>query len=251
MSDQAAAPPVDSTPALGQWERIADTFIAPSKTFADIRRNASWWMPWIIISLLVTAYAFTVQQKVGWTQVYENMLHQNPKAMQRLQQAPPDRVAAATAISIKATQYSFYAQPILLLLIGLITSAVLWGTLNFGFGGRAKFGEVYAVWFYASLPMALVAILAIITLYSGLDPGTFNIKNPIGTNLGYYLSSDSPQWLIALLSSIDVLKIWTAVLLTIGCAKVAQIKKSSAAIAVFGWWILIILIGTTFAAFTG
>lgn len=251
MSDPAAAPPVDSTPALSQWERVADTFIAPSKTFADIRRSASWWMPWIIISLLVTAYAFTVQQKVGWAQVYENVLRQNPKAMERLQQAPPDRVAATTNISIKATQYSFYAQPILLLLVGLVTSAVLWGTLNFGFGGRARFGEVYAVWFYASLPMALVAILAIITLYSGLDPGTFNIKNPIGTNLGYYLSSDSPQWLIGMLSSIDVLKIWTALLLTIGCAKVAQIKKSSAAIAVFGWWILLILIGTGFAAIMG
>lgn len=251
MSDRAAVLPIDSAPALSQLERVVDTFIAPGKTFADIRRSASWWLPWIIIALLVTAYAFTVQQKIGWTQVYENVLHQSPKAMEQMQQAAPDRIAAARSIAIKSTEYTFYAQPILLLIVGLVIAGVLWGTVNFGFGGSAKFGQVYAVWFYASLPMALVAILAIITIYSGLDPSTFNIKNPVGTNLGYYLSNDSPQWLIALLSSVDVLKIWTAALLTIGCAKVAQIKKSSAAIAVFGWWILMILIGAGFAAAMG
>lgn len=251
MSDQAAVPPIDSAPALSQWERVLNTFIAPSKTFTDIRRNASWWLPWLITSIMVVAFAFTLQQKVGWSQVYGNILKHSPKAMERLQQAPPDRVATAMNVGTKATEISFFAQPVLLLLSSLLIAAVLWGTVNYIFGGRAKFGQIYAVWFYASLPMTLIAILAIITLYSGLDPSTFYLKNPVGTNIGYYLSSDSPQWLVTMLSSVDVLKIWTAVLLTIGCARVAQIKKSSAAIAVFGWWVLFILAAVATAAITG
>lgn len=244
-------PPADTAPPLSQIERVVDTFIAPEKTFTDIRRNASWWLPWLITSIVVIAFAFTVQQKVGWSQVYTNILKQNAKAMKSIQNAPPDRVATAMTIGTKATQISFFAQPILALLVGLIIALILWGTVNYAFGGRSTFGQMYAVWFYASLPMTLIALLAILTLFVGLDPSTFNLKNPVGTNLGYYLSSDSPQWLINLLTSVDVIKIWTAILATIGCARVGQIKKSNAAIAVFGWWILIILGSTAFAAIAG
>lgn len=248
MPDQAAFSPVNSATSLNQWQRVVNLFIAPDKTFLDIRHNTSWWLPWIITSILILAFAFTVQQKVGWSQVYTNMLSHNPKAMQRIQQAPPDRVAATMSIGTKATEISFFAQPILILIGGFIIAVVLWGTLNFLFGAQARYGEILSVWFYSALPMALLAILAIITLYSGLDPSTFYVKNPVGTNIGYYLSSDTPRWLVTLLTSVDVLKIWTAVLLTIGCAKVARIKKGYTAVAVFGWWIIIILVSIGFTA---
>ncbi len=251
MSDQAAVPPVESAPGLSQWERVFDTFIAPVKTFTDIRRNTSWWLPWLILSILAIALAFTVQQQVGWSQIYHNMLQQNPKAMEQLQKASTGHAAEMINVGTKATEISVFAEPLLLLLAGLVISAVLWGTLNFVFGGHARFGQVYAVWFYASLPLALMSLLAIISLYSGLDPGSFNLKNPVGTNIGYYLPSDSPHWLAALLASADVLKIWTAVLLTVGCAIVAQIKRSRAAIAVFGWWFLFIILSVGSAALTG
>ena len=39
--------------ALSQMERVVDTFVAPTKTFADIRRNASWWLPFLL-SILVS-----------------------------------------------------------------------------------------------------------------------------------------------------------------------------------------------------
>lgn len=251
IPNQAPAPPLDSAPALSQIERVVDAFIAPSKTFTDIRRSASWWLPWLIAAIFGLAFIFTVQHQVGWMQVVQNALHQNPKAMARLQQLQPDRAAAAIAMQAKITSITVYILPVSLLLVALIGAAILWGTVNFGFGGHAKFSQMYAVWFYATLPLVITSILGIITLFAGLDPSTFNIRNPVGTNIGYYLSADSQRWLIKLLTSVDVLKIWTAILLTIGCAKVAQIKKSSAAIAVFGWWIIGILISTAFVAIFG
>ena len=30
---------------LSQTERVVDTFLAPTKTFADVLRSASWWLP--------------------------------------------------------------------------------------------------------------------------------------------------------------------------------------------------------------
>ena len=40
--------PEASTKPLSQAERVVDTFIAPSKTFTDILRSSSWWLPWLI-----------------------------------------------------------------------------------------------------------------------------------------------------------------------------------------------------------
>jgi hypothetical protein len=32
-------------PGLSQVERVVDTFVASSKTFTDILRSTSWWLP--------------------------------------------------------------------------------------------------------------------------------------------------------------------------------------------------------------
>jgi hypothetical protein len=85
-----------------------------------------------------------------------------------------------------------------------------------------------------------------------MQSDSFNIKNTVGTNIGYFLQGGgSPQWLITLLSSVDIFAIWAAILLTIGISMVAGIKRSSAAIIVFGWWAIYVLGQTAIAAITG
>jgi hypothetical protein len=104
------------------------------------------------------------------------------------------------------------------------------------------------VWMYGTLPFLIQGTLGIITLFAGLDADSFNLKNPVGTNVGYYLPLDAPQWLVALASSFDVLTIWVLILLTIGCAIVAKTKRSTAAVAVWGWWFVITLVKVVSAA---
>jgi|SRR5579875_3634892 len=251
MSDAMTIPNAESTAGLSQIERVVDTFVAPSKTFADIRRNASWWLPWLLAVIVGLGFSFSVQSRVGWAQAYDNIVRQNPKQTQRFNQMTPEQAAAAKKIAVISTQISAYAFPVLGLILAAIIAGILMITINFGFGGRASFGQLYAVYYYAGLPMLLKYVLAIITLYAGLDPAAFNMQNPVGTNLGYYISTIAPHWLVTLGSSIDVFSIWTAILLIIGCATVGQVKKSSAALAVIGWWVILIVIEVVAAAFMG
>jgi hypothetical protein len=123
-----------------------------------------------------------------------------------------------------------------------IAATGLLATLNFALGGHAKFSQVFAMWLYATLPFVIQGILAIVTIFAGLDPDSFNLKNPVGTNVGYFLPMDSPKWLMAFGTAMDVLTIWVLILLTIGCAIVGKMKTSTAAVAVWGWWILITLV---------
>lgn len=248
MSDATMVPNADSPTGLSQIERVVDTFVAPSKTFEDIRRSASWWMPWLIAVLIGLAFTFSVQSKVGWGQVYDNILHQNTKAMQRFNQMTPEQATATKAMSAKITEISSFAFPVIGLIVTAIIAAVLMATINFGFGGKSTFGQMFAMYYYATLPMVLKYLLAIITLFAGLDPTTFNIQNPIGTNIGYYLPIGSPHWMVALGTTVDIFNIWTAVLLILGCAAVGRIKKSSAATAIIGWWVLLTVLKVGAAA---
>ena len=98
------------------------------------------------------------------------------------------------------------------------------------------------MWLYATLPFVIQGILGIVTIFAGLDADSFNLKNPVGTNVGYFLPMDSPKWLMAFGTSMDILTIWVLILLTIGCAIVGKMKTGTAAVAVWGWWIVITLV---------
>jgi hypothetical protein len=247
MSDSLAN--AEASTPLSEVERVIDTFIAPSKTFNDILRSASWWLPWLLGVLVTMGYSAAIQQKIGWDKTYSNILqHSSETQQERFAQLSPDQQARQKAVASSFTKYIVWASPVLGLLFTAIAAGLLLMTLNFGLGGRATFGQLFAVWMYATLPWLIQGILATVVLFAGLDPDAFNLKNPVGTNLGYYLPSDWPQWLIAFGTSIDLLTIWVLVLVAIGCAIVAKTKLSTTVMAVMGWWVLITLAKVGIAA---
>ncbi len=253
MSNLEVQPAPETAAGLTQWQRVGNTFAAPSKTFEDIKRgNRSWWLPFLIAIALGYLLFAAITLRIGWTQVAENAIHFNPKSEARLAQAPD----AQRAMIMKITQYSmegaFLASPLLLLIFALVTAGVLTGTVNFIFGGRARFQSVFAVWFYASLPGSIKALLGGVVIFAGLAPDSFNLKNFAPTNLGAFLNPlDTSAALYNLASALDVTTIWYLALMSIGLATVAGVKRGSGYIAVFGWWALIVLVGVGWAAAFG
>lgn len=251
MNDIVAVEGQAGEPGLSQVARVVDTFVAPSKTFTDILRNSTWWLPYLLGALLGLLFAYAILNKVGLPTLVDGVVHHSKTLEDTLANATP-----ADAAKIRGrieTQFKFsYLGPVLGLLSGLICGGVLLATANFVFGGKAKYKQMLAVWFYASLPLVLFYLLVIISIYAGLGGDQFDVQNAIGTNIGYYLTgTDLPHWLVTLLSAVDVFAIWAAVLMTIGVSIVAGIKRSSAAIIVFGWWILFTLLKVAGSAISG
>jgi hypothetical protein len=128
----------------------------------------------------------------------------------------------------------------------------LWGTINFLFGGKAKYGSIFAVWMYATLPGIIKALLGTAVIFTGVAPESFNINNFSPTNPAAFLDPiETNKALYALASSLDVITIWTLVLLGMGTAIVAGVKRNSGYIAVFGWWAIFVLIGVGWNAAFG
>src|SRR4051812_6112577 len=93
-----ALPPSDSnTSPLSEPGRIINTFIAPSKTFTDLRRSAAWWGPLLVTVLVGLAFVYTVDKKITFRKVTDNQIAMSPKATQRMEQMNPVDREQATA----------------------------------------------------------------------------------------------------------------------------------------------------------
>jgi Yip1 domain len=246
----AAVPPAQpSQPGLSEPARIVNTFVAPSKTFLDIRQNASWWVPLLLMSIFAIAFGVTLDKKVGYDQIAHNTLSKSS----RFEQAPADQQAQQLKITAAILKYSSYASPIFILFFAVITTLVLWGTFNFGFAAEVSFGQAMAIVMYGWLPNVVSSILAMVSVYFG-NPEGFRMESPVGTNPGYYMDPHTTsKFVLAALSSFDVIGLWIVALIGIGFAMNAKKKLSTGTAigVVAAWYFLVKLIGAGFAAMQG
>ena len=253
MSDVQVQAVGEQAPGLSQWQRVSNIFTAPSKTFEDIKRgNRSWWLPFLILAVVGYVLFAAVNAKIGMQQVVDNQIHMNPAQEEKLAQAPPEQREMSQKISLYITEGIFIANPVLILVIISVGSLVLWGTINFIFGGKAKYGSIFAVWMYTGIPGVIKVLLGVAVIFAGTAPESFNIRNYAPTNIGAFLSpADTNKALYALATALDAITIWSLILAGIGTAIVAGTKRSSGYIAVFGWWAILVLIGVGWAAIVG
>src|SRR5579863_5061704 len=178
MSDLGVQPTADVTAGLSQMQRLSNTFTSPSKTFEDIKRgNKSWWLPFLILAVVGYIFFAAVATKITMQTVMENQIRMDPKAQERMDQLTPDQRATTTRIQLIVTQAIFIATPVVVLAVVACGSLVLWGTINFGFGGKATYGGIFVVWIFASLPSIVKTLLGTAVIFAGAAPETFNIKN--------------------------------------------------------------------------
>jgi hypothetical protein len=253
MSETEVQIAAEEAPGLSQLQRVVNTFTAPSKTFEDIKRgNRSWWMPLILLAVVGYLFFAVVATQIGMKQVTDNQIHLNPQQEERMAQASPEQREMIEKFSMYATEGVFVAMPVFVLGGLALAALILMATINFGFGGRAKYSSVLAVCFYTSLPSIIKSLLGIVVIYAGVAPESFNIKNFAPTNIGAFLNPmETNKALYSFATSLDVIQIWSMVLLGIGLAAVAGVKRNSGYIAVFGWWVIIVLFGVGMAAIMG
>lgn len=234
---------------LNEVERVVDTFIAPTKTFTDILRSASWWLPFVLLVLVTLATTIVVDKQVGFQRVAENQIHQNPKQEERFNQLTEEQKTTQLRSAAGIYRYVSYASFLLVLIFVGIFALIYWASFNFGLGTRTTYGQMFAVWMYASLPKLIVGLLTIVVLLFSGSADSYNTQNPVGTNPAYYMPDAAP-WLRAFLSFFDIISFWQLALLILGTAIVAKVSRGKAAAVVLGWWAFGLLLSVGIAAAT-
>lgn len=251
MSTTPAPPAAPEQAPLSEAGRIINTFIAPSKTFLDLKRKttwASWVAPWLLITVMTIVYASVVGQKVGFDQVLENNLSASPKQAEQLEKLPAEQRAQQMKISLAFTKGISYGFFLLILIGAVIVAGLLMATYNFGVGAEIPFKTALAIVMYSSLVGTITDILAMVSLFAGSDPEGFFIQNPIATNPAYFMKPGEAPVLYTVAATFNVVTIWKWLLYAIGFSCVSKMSKGTTLAVCFGWFILISLIGIGFAA---
>jgi hypothetical protein len=234
-------------PPLSEPQRLINTFIAPSKTFEDLKRNSSWWVPWLLSGVFSLLLGIVAVQKLDMMQMVRERTEQSPSAQRRMEQLTPQQREQALALQASITKVTFYLLPLFTLIGGLIVSAVLMAIFNFIMGGEVPFGRALAIAFYAGVPGILGTILLTVSLLVSSDPNTINFNtNPMPTNPGFFMDPTGNKFIYGLASGIDIFRLWWVVLLGLGFAVASSNRKpktGTAIATVAVLYFIVVLIG--------
>jgi len=214
-----AAPTMAPEPAgsgLSEPQRLINTFLAPKKTFEDLKRNARWWAPWAISAVFTLIFAIAVVQKVDMVRFAQQQNERSPAQQRRLEGLTPEQRQQGLAIQATVTKVIFYAWPVVILLGGMLFAAILMGVFNFVLAAEVSFGRALGVVFYSFFPWNLATILLTISLLVSADPNSIDLNNPMPTNPGFFLDPLGNKFLYTIASSLDIFRIWALILLGIG-----------------------------------
>lgn len=249
------AAPEPGGPALSEPQRLINIFIAPSKTFADLKRNPSWWVPWLVSSIVAALFLLAVDKKVGFEAIVNaRMAHATPFLQRAMEQMTPEQKDAMIQRQIGGLRVGMYLSWLSHLIYGLIGGSLLMATFNFIFDARIKFKNALAIVFYGVLPRLITSLLGIAVVFAGVNAEGFDPENPVATNLSPLVGLNSNnRFLYHLLSGIDVFAIWTVVLLGIGFAQHSYRKtsKSTAIAMVAIWYAVAVLIRSALSPLIG
>jgi hypothetical protein len=215
-------------PGLSEPQRLINVFIAPQKTFEDLKRKPSWWVPWAVTGIFIVIFGVVAVQKIDMVRFIQQQIDRSPSAQKRLEQATPEQRERGIAIQATGTKVVFYAYPVFTLLGGLIIAAILMAIFNFMLGAEVPFQRAMAVVFYSYVPWIISTVLLTISVLVSSDPNTIDLTNPMPTNPGFFMDPQGNKFIYAIISSLDIFSIWTVILLGLGFAKASSNRKPTA-----------------------
>jgi hypothetical protein len=203
--------------SISPFGRIIGVFFSPKATFEDIARKPSWILPASIILILSLIGVTALNQHFNWRQYIAQQMEKNPRTAQLSDEQKQQQIEGGAKYAPIAATVSAVLLPIVALsLIALI----LMGAYNLMAGVGVSFSTSFAIVSHALVPPTIVSTLLFLLILFLKPPGTFDLDNPIATNLAAFLPEDSAKWLVALAKNIDLLEFWKLMLLAIGFAVV-------------------------------
>src|SRR5258708_20325908 len=112
----AAPPPLSAAepvgPGLSEPARIIDTFVAPRKTFEDLKTNPSWWVPWLITSVFGLIFGFIAVQKIDMFQFARHQVEQSKMAQRQMEQLSPEQQEKNLPLRANISNFFFFTTPL-------------------------------------------------------------------------------------------------------------------------------------------
>ena len=247
---QAPPPPqnletVAEQPQMSLVQTLVNIFFEPGAAFDDLRKKPfpRLIFPLLICAVLVSAYNFGLQQKLGQERIVQEQLKM-PIMEQVPEEAKKKMVEDAKNTSTIKVVFTALASFVGFLVVFTIMGLIYW-VGGLAFGGNGNFWHGMAVVAFSSFPIIVVSMigsLIILFLKSPDDISFMDAQNGL-LRINPNMIIDASSALKAFFSRIDLLVIWGVFLSAIGMKNVMRVSSGGAWL----FSIIIWLIGTTLA----
>lgn len=234
LNEWQAPPPPEmikkEEPEMSEAATLFNIFIEPGKTFEDLRRKPRFVLATLIITILMTAFAFGLYYKVGnegFRNFMVEQINKNPQA---------DKMSAEqknTTINLQMTIISVvrYLSPIFILITIAIGGLVYW-LGGKAFGGTGNYLHGISVWVYSALPPLIIGSIANVIVFIFKSAEEIDIaasqRTLVHANPGFFMNGKTMPVLATLVASFDLFAIWGWILAAIGLQKTNKISSGSA-----------------------
>ncbi len=205
-------------------------FATPVQALASLRERPRWLFPIVFSASFSVAVNFYVIRHVGLARLVSASVKANAvidaeAAMQNVL-AHQNVILSVQALSTFASSF----------LTALVIAKVLWLLLIL-FGHDLVFKHILAVVAHANMiPVIIRESMLGLTATIIRDSSTFDMRNPLATNLAFFFRPDSPA-AFRMLASLDVITFLNMYLLAVGLTKVcAHLSPRGAALTVIIPW---------------
>jgi hypothetical protein len=238
---------VDATPQprLGTFARIVGVFFNPQETFRDIAAAPTWIIPTVLLVVLSTMACVALNQRMDWRSFMSQQIEKSPQTANMSPEQKQQRIEGGVKMApMFAYIFGVPAPAVAILLV----AAVMLGAYNLFAGAGASFSQAMGIISHVFLTSILSTAIFLLVLF--IKPvGTFDLDNPVATNLGVLVPEDAAKWLMTLGKSLDIFSFWMLILTAVGFAAVnpRKLKFGQSLAIALGVWAVFVLVKVTWA----
>jgi hypothetical protein len=203
---------------------------SPAATFLSLRGHPRWFNPLLIAAVYSVAVNYYVIQRIGLVRLLSATLQTSA--------AIDAQAVLETALERKAQIMFFqgFSTFVSIFFTALVVAKVLWLILEV-IGKNLPFKSALAVVAHATVLMVIIreSMLAF-TVGMMRNPENLDLRNPLATNLAFFLHPSVP-WTYRLLASLDLIILCKVALLALGLSKVSdRLSLRAACVVVLVPW---------------
>jgi hypothetical protein len=225
---------------IHHFARLTGVFFSPKETFADIAARPTWIVPTVVLVLFTIIACVALNQRMDWRQYMSQQLEHDSRTADLSAEQKEQRIEAGAKYAPIFTYVLGIPAPLVLV---LLVAGVMLGVYNLTAGANLNYVTSLGILAHAYLPTIVSTVIFLLVLFLK-PPGTFNLDNPVATNLGALVPDDAPKWLMKLGISFDIFSFWILILIAVGFAA-ARPKKlpfsKAFTIAALSWAIFVLV----------
>ena len=231
---QTVAPAVSGTAAKGFPARILGVIFTPRVAYADVAARPAWLGAMLVVLVLTGGSTFAFLS----TEIGKNaMLDQQRQTMEsfgvKLNEQAMQRMEEGAG---RAPYFAVISQAVFLPVAALAIAGIALAVFNAVLGGDARFKQVFAIVVYSGVILALGALFVL-----PLDYARETMSSP--TTLSVFLPFlEENSFLARFLGSIDLIRVWWFVSLSIGLAVLYRKRTGPIAVTLLVVYAVIALV---------